>query len=571
MNKKPKAVSQTWWHQLATLIVIVAGVWLATRTYIHPGVPYTHDGENHLARFANYKLALKDGQLPPRWAPALMNHYGYPVFNYNYPLPNILAMPLVAMGVSYESAFKLIVVGCVGSLLAGSWWWLGRYNHTWLAKLVAVGTIATSPYLLSAVWFRGSIGEVMSLASLPWLLGIIERVSRDQKWQPQTWWAMVFWLAWWLLAHNVAVLITAPVLAVWCLWRWRGKHIWWPAVEAGVLSFGLSAWFWIPALLEKKLVVLGEAGLSNQVAQHAVTFSQLLWSPLQFGFSLPGPIDSLGFQLGVVSWVSLGIILCTWFITKLRSKPVGLENSVGLWVGIGWVVILAQLSLAARLWTTVPFLNFVQFPWRLSLIWLVIAPLWIANVVSRTRWIASLLGILLMGQVGVALHLKAVDRRHYPDEYYENFGQSTTTANENRPVTFEYLNIGDWQPAPTVVSGQAEVLVSRWTGTTHEFQITAAEPVVIVEPTMMYAGWQTAITDQAGAKALLSPIFNAETQGRIAYQVPAGHFQVRTRFGQVTPVRHLANVVSLVALIVLGGKLVWTGHRWGSHRWAVKG
>lgn len=53
---------------------------LLFKPYLHTGFPYTHDGENHLARFANYKLALKEGQFPPRWAPNLMNHSGYPVF-----------------------------------------------------------------------------------------------------------------------------------------------------------------------------------------------------------------------------------------------------------------------------------------------------------------------------------------------------------------------------------------------------------------------------------------------------------------------------------------------------------
>ena len=39
--------------------------------YFRVGLPVTHDGENHVARFAQYYLALKQGQFPPRLAPTL--------------------------------------------------------------------------------------------------------------------------------------------------------------------------------------------------------------------------------------------------------------------------------------------------------------------------------------------------------------------------------------------------------------------------------------------------------------------------------------------------------------------
>jgi hypothetical protein len=39
------------------------------------GIHVTHDGENHLARFAAYKKAISDGHIPPRWAGDL--NYGY--------------------------------------------------------------------------------------------------------------------------------------------------------------------------------------------------------------------------------------------------------------------------------------------------------------------------------------------------------------------------------------------------------------------------------------------------------------------------------------------------------------
>ena len=67
-------------------LVFLLLIFIPTKSYFHEGFPYTHDGENHLARFANYKIALKEGQFPPRFAPNLMSNYGYPVFNFTYPV-----------------------------------------------------------------------------------------------------------------------------------------------------------------------------------------------------------------------------------------------------------------------------------------------------------------------------------------------------------------------------------------------------------------------------------------------------------------------------------------------------
>lgn len=103
---------------LVSIVIALGLSLLLTRVYLHPGIPYTHDGQNHVARFANYWSAIKEGQIPPRIAPHLFNHYGYPVFNYNYPLANILAVPLLALKLHPEVVFKLLMVG---SFTLGLW------------------------------------------------------------------------------------------------------------------------------------------------------------------------------------------------------------------------------------------------------------------------------------------------------------------------------------------------------------------------------------------------------------------------------------------------------------------
>ncbi len=46
------------------LPIIIILTLIIIKPYFHAGFPYTHDGENHLARFANYKVAVREGQIP---------------------------------------------------------------------------------------------------------------------------------------------------------------------------------------------------------------------------------------------------------------------------------------------------------------------------------------------------------------------------------------------------------------------------------------------------------------------------------------------------------------------------
>ena len=147
---------------ILTLIVI--------KPYFQAGFPYTHDGENHLARFANYKIAIREGQIPPRFAPNLMNHYGYPAFNYNYPLANILSLPFSFLKINYEITFKLLAAGFIFIGLTGVYHWLNKLKAPYKAMLFGTAIYATSPFIWTTVLFRGNIGEIMAWGLFPWLL-----------------------------------------------------------------------------------------------------------------------------------------------------------------------------------------------------------------------------------------------------------------------------------------------------------------------------------------------------------------------------------------------------------------
>jgi hypothetical protein len=191
------------------------------RGYLAPGMPYTHDGMNHLARFAAYKIALREGQLPPRFAGNLLNHYGYPVLNFNYPLANILALPLAFAHVSYEFILKMQMVAGIACGALGFIVWMREWGRSKGAIVFAVLLWISAPFLLNILYVRGNIGELWATALWPWLwVALLRwlRVQRVSRKEMVLWFGV--WSAFWL-AHNLYSVFGALVVIG---GRGGGKH-----------------------------------------------------------------------------------------------------------------------------------------------------------------------------------------------------------------------------------------------------------------------------------------------------------------------------------------------------------
>lgn len=499
------------------------------------GMPYTHDGENHLARFANYKIALKEGQLPPRWAPNLVNHYGYPVFNYNYPLANLLSLPFSAFHISYEQTFVAIALffiffGGLGTM---------RWQRHWFATTIYF----SSYYLVNLILFRGNIGELMAYGIAPWLFFSFEIIQKEKLSKTAFILSTAAWAAL-ALAHNIALLMAVIGYSLYALinqpkvsfvfWR-RQITIW-------ILAALLSAWFWLPAIVELKYVAAAGSEINSAAAGQLLSLAQIVQPSLQFGYSMIGSIDTLGLGLGVIQVLILILIIAHLIKTRCRSHKTCLLGIVLL------ILTLLQTNLLKFFWQS-PFLQLWQFPWRWQ--WLAIILL---LPLSKTVWINAsralrlLLLLVLFGQLVYLVQLKPLSRFHKSNFEYDNFPQTTTTRNENMPKTFQYLLFGDWQPSPTVLSGQASIDVQLWNGTSREYQVNVENPAVIVEPTVNYAGWQTFAND-----SLIPYIDDDNIQGRLAYRLEPGQYRIHTQFYQLTWPRWLGNALSLTTALFISG------------------
>jgi uncharacterized membrane protein len=71
-------------------ILIVVSI-ISVLALVHPGLPITHDGQDHVVRIANFYQNLVEGNLIPRWGANLNWGYGHPILEFLYPLPSYFA------------------------------------------------------------------------------------------------------------------------------------------------------------------------------------------------------------------------------------------------------------------------------------------------------------------------------------------------------------------------------------------------------------------------------------------------------------------------------------------------
>jgi hypothetical protein len=532
--------------------------------YFHSGFPYTHDGENHLARFANYAIAVREGQFPPRFAPNLMNHYGYPAFNFNYPLANILSLPFSVLKLNYEVSFKILALSAIGFGCLGSFLWLQRLGFQKKTQVLGMFVFSANMYLTNTVVFRGNIGEILTISLFPWMFWMIERVLRSSTKTLTTVLAVGLFSAF-LLSHNIAVIFSLPILVSYAVIRSVNidRNKLWRLCAIFGAAIGLTLWFWLPAIMEKSFTVVDEVGVNTAFFDHFPSLSQLLFSPLRFGFSFPGPIDSLSFGLGLlqIACFFLGLIQVSYLVWKKGSRVFRDDNSrIFIWALIILSgLFLFQLQVTQPLWKLIfPVAKYLQFPWRLSLFWgVLILPLFAFVWEEAHGAIKLFLMCILIGQLISLSRVTSVDYFHRQIEDYNFFAQSTSTMNENRSRTFTFTDLGGWQPTPQMLDGDAEISVQYWRGSRRAYDLTVHSAVTVVEPTMNFIGWQTKANGQ-----LVNYLNSDQIGGRIAYHLPVGEYHIQTEFTQWTWPRIIGNGVGIVTSLCILGWICFSRYKY---------
>src|SRR3990167_387619 len=192
------------------IVLIIVLSLLALWPFFKKGYFETHDGDWIIIRFSAFHQTLAAGQIPVRFVDRLNNNYGYPVFNFLYPLPFYLAEVPKLLGFGFVDSIKIIFVASTFASAFAMYWALIQIFTKWAAFAGAIVYIFT-PYRFVDLYVRGSLGEIVAFIFPPLILGAIFKIAKGQKiFLPIT----AFLISFLILSHNVIAVIFLPFLLV---------------------------------------------------------------------------------------------------------------------------------------------------------------------------------------------------------------------------------------------------------------------------------------------------------------------------------------------------------------------
>jgi hypothetical protein len=555
---------------------------------LQPGLPNTADGVLHLYRTVELDQCWQDGVYYPRWAPDLFLGYGYPIFNFYAPLLYYLAEVLHVLGFSFQAAIKIIQVGIF--LLYG----LGMYIFAReivgrKPALLATAAYVYVPYRFKEAFVQGDYPQFLALALLPLVFWAFYKIIVSRKPGYIVAGACLYGAL--ILSHNITAMLTSPFLGLYIVWMTlslaplslgdddrnpgRNQFFWknlvskvLPALAALALALGLTAFFWLPALYEKKWVQLDLLTEGFFDFRHYFLNLRELLSPslpLDTAASNPYMPFNLGTAQVFLSLVAMLVLLPRFSLH--REEKSHLLFSVASLI----LCVFMMLPASTLIWEHVPFLAFTEFPWRLvglaGLFTALPAGMSLRLLTHRGRlspaFIALALGLALVpATVFVYLYPRQPFIK-YPDptpadivEFeLESHAWGTTSGSEyltiwltEKPEDSPLLPLYragqpisklDSQHLPEGV--QAEMLSHNVVSDSYRF--TSPQAFTARFNTFYFPGWRAYLDGEEHDIQISQP------HALIEVAIPPGEHTLLLRF-EDTPIRLLANGLSLAALLV---------------------
>jgi hypothetical protein len=220
------------------------------------------------------------------------------------------------------------------------------------------------PYKAVEVFVRGALNEFWVLSFLPLAFWAIYNLIKTAKSKYLIWSALSILLL--LTTHSLISMIFAPLLVIWALiWmhlekKWYLLH---KLIMAALLGLGLAAFYIIPLLLEKKYAHLETllVGYFDYRA-HFVNLYKLFLS-MEWGYGSSGfPLEKLNLSTGIIQWL-MGIVAALLAALNYKKQK-KLALLTFILVGCELLVLFLMHLKSSFIWSSLPILSWLQFPWR---------------------------------------------------------------------------------------------------------------------------------------------------------------------------------------------------------------
>ena len=357
--------------KLITIGVILVVSAILGLPLLSPGLHTIHD-DQQIVRLFLFDQALFAGQFPVRWVDGLGFGFGYPLFVFYPPLVYATGELFHLFGFGFTDSIKIVFfISIIGSGFAMYLFVkeiFGKY-----AAMISSIFYMLAPYRAVDIYVRGALAEAFSFVWFPLILLSFYKLATTSK---NTYLLLsAVGLALLMLTHNLIFLpfmLILPFYLLFLIWHSSQKSSTILHFSFSILlSFALSAFFWIPALFEKKFTIVDELLLKN-LASYSIHFvyPQQLWNwAWGFGGSAAGLADGFSFKIGKIHIISALIALIFATIHLVKNKKAGSVFRYNCYLSIlifGLFIFSAFMTTfySKFIWDLIPSLGYLQFPWR---------------------------------------------------------------------------------------------------------------------------------------------------------------------------------------------------------------
>jgi len=505
--------------------------------YLKPGYFPTHDGEWAVVRLSDMFRELRDFQIPPRYSGDLNFGYGYPLFNFVYPLPYYLGLVIHFFGLGFVDSIKSLFflsvpLSAFFMFLASKKVWKNTQ-----AGLISAILYAYFPYRIVDLYVRGSLGESLAFVLFPLIMFLFLNISGEKK---DYFFVPLASLSLGLLimTHNIMAVFFGIILLVFIIYSlFSNKKLIKQYLVFIFLGLGISSFFFFPALLEKKNVLLSIIPIADRNIYFA-SLKQLILP--KWGYGVPTEASGFSYQLGI-SYILVFLLSVWFFFTNLFKHKLKRDYLIPLLILIVLFIML-MFKPTKILWENVPLLSEINYPWTL------LGPLGFL-ISLLAGFLAIKKGLIKIVVLMLTIFTIVMVFPYAKPNYFVNRGDSfyltnlatTTSSNELMPLWVKNhpkTNVGE---KVEILKNEGKIEIVKNRSNEIKFNVDLEEASIVRINTIYYPGW--IVRDEDGK--IFSPDYKND-YGVMDIRLDKGKNFVKASFEE-TNLRLVADIISVLS------------------------
>jgi hypothetical protein len=528
---------------LLSVLIVTPFFWFGTAS--------GHDFEFHAANWLDVAYQWKQGVLYPRWTSWTNHGFGEPRYIFYPPFSWMLGAALTVL--LPGEAVPIVYIVLVQSFAGLSAYFLLRELAPRPAAILAAAFYAMNPNALLITYIRSDFAEQLACAFFPLLLLAASRLcnlledSRAAR-SSIAIFAIPFALVWLsnapagvIASYSMALLFTCAALL---------QRSWQPllrGVGGLALGLGLTSFYLVPAAYEQRWVNIGQALASGLLPSQNFVFTEIN-DPEHTWFNWIASIC----VISLILLLGLTALASRRFATPSADSSRERNTSLALLL-LGAAATLLTLRFTLPLWTYLPKLRFVQFPWRWMSMIALVASCFLAWAIQKRRgsvWFAALVALSL------PLAVFQVNNTWWDGDEMPTMrdaidsGQGFDGTDEYDPLGDDHLDLPGTAPLAKVLPAdpddedspppKAQVQISLWKPEQKEIRVDATGPARVALRLLNYPAWRAQLNGKT-----ISPE-HLDNLEEMVIPIPQGASTIRVDFLR-TADRKLGNALSLAA------------------------